>query len=131
MININDKEYKGYNINVSERSFSVSSYKDGKKSERNGIAPYIQIALNNEIDIGIEMNFSYDMFKELELDKDIDITKYITDILYSDELGWVSIIDSEHYSRIKKISDDEYSLSLYVKDGSFDIEVNLEILLKL
>ena len=131
IVKINDIEYKDYDINVIEQSFSAFSYKDGKKSERTGFAPFIQIDLINDIHIGIEMNYSYEMFRENDLDKEIDISKYITDILYSDEKGWVPITNNEHNTRIKKISDNEYDLYLDVKDDSFDIKIELKILFKL
>lgn len=131
IVKINDIEYKDYDINVIEQSFSAFSYKDGKKSERTGVAPFIQIDLIKDIHIGIEMNYSYEMFRENDLDKEIDISKYITDILYSDEKGWVPITNNEHNTIIKRISDNEYNFYLDVKDDSFDIKIVLKVLLKI
>ena len=117
MIKINDKEYRKYNINISWGSFSSTLM--GKKI--NGISPFIKFNINDSILIGLELIFSKEMFMETPINEKVDITRYLTDITYEDNNGWISIIIGNYTCYITRINEKNFILNFHVDYDDFDI----------
>lgn len=110
MIYINNKDYKEYKIDISWGKFSA--YCNGEY--RKGNAPFITFDLDNKKYIGLELNLSKNMFEELQLNKKTKINKYISDITYEDEEGWLSIITGDYNCFISKINNNSFKIELSV-----------------
>lgn len=129
MIKINNLEYNKFEIKISWGNFSVSSY--GHK--RNGIAPFITFHINN-IFIGLEFNFSKEMFENTKIGTKADMKKYISDITFEDEKGWISINDGQYDCNITRINDKKFHITFHIiaydLDDKYDIFIddNIDIL---
>lgn len=111
MIIINNKEYTNYNIKVSWGEFSVSHH--GKR--RKGIAPFITFNIDNDKFVGLEFIFSDEMFKQMKVNIKTNIKEYISDVLYEDKRGWVSIINSAYDCYITRIDDKNFEINFNIK----------------
>ncbi len=83
MITINNKEYNDYLITKNWGKFSI----DSKKQEKQGISPTITFNINDEIVIEVELTITKEELKSYEINKEIDIKKDISDILYNNKNG--------------------------------------------
>ena len=117
MIKINKDEYFNYDIKITWGNFNAQVA--GKKIE--GLAPFIQYNIENKIYIGIEFVFSKEMFESVELNKMININNYISDIIYEDKNGWISLIISKYNCNITRINQDTFKLELSLESNEFDI----------
>lgn len=124
MLKINDVEYKEYTTKVSWGSFSVTS--QGKT--RTGIAPFITFNSNDTIFIGLELTFSDEMFKNCQIDTENNITKYLSDISFEDEKGWISLITGKYNLDITRINEDSFKFNLLVEED--DIKVYIDDIVK-
>lgn len=125
MIIINNKEYDNYTIQVSWGNFSVSY--QGKR--RTGIAPFISFNIENKLFIGLELTFSNNMFKEMKKNIKTNIKEYISDVLYKDERGWISIINSDYDCSITRIDEKNFKINFYIKaEGNIFIDSNITFL---
>jgi hypothetical protein len=123
MIKINNDEYDQYDIKISWGKFVAFSH--GEK--RTGIAPFITFNIENNIFIGLELTISREMFQNIEIGTKIEINKYITDIIYEDEQGWISIGDAKYYCDILREDDKCLKINFYVKcDGVESIEISID-----
>ena len=107
MITINGKQY-----NIDSKKISFGKYRvtqDGKK--RNGKAPFITFKFENIL-LGLETIYDTKELKELNLDDKKDISKYISDITYEDEKGWISLITGNYKCFIQKIDNNKFIIEL-------------------
>ncbi|MBR1936993.1 MAG: hypothetical protein IJ842_04785 [Bacilli bacterium] len=107
MIIINDKKYDNVLKKVSFGEYSVMQ--DGKK--RNGMAPFISFNCDNIL-LGIETNYDKKWLEELKINDKQDISKYVTDIPYEDEKGWVSLILGKDKCFITKVKNNVFTIEL-------------------
>lgn len=132
IISINDKKFNNYETKVSWGEFTVNSYNDNVLSKRTGKSPIILFTID-EIYIEIETTYSKEMFESMKLDKKEDITKYISDITYEDNKGWISIINGEYTCYLIRKNENNFQIILDSKSDEFeklDIRINtiIEIL---
>ncbi len=105
-------------------------YFNGEKI--NGISSFIKFNINDSILIGLELIFSKEMFMETFIDEKVDITRYLTDITYEDNNGWISIIIGNYTCYITRINEKNFILNFYVDYDDFDvlnITINMDILI--
>ena len=122
MIKVNNIEFKSVKTEVIK-----NSYKNTKNNEtREGKSLYIKFICDS-VSVGIENNYDIEMLSKLKLDVKEDITKYLTDIYYEDDKGWISLITSDYKCYITRLDDNKYNINLSVKDYDYDIEVNEDI----
>ena len=126
MIIVNKKKYENLTIDVYYGDYNVT--KEGKK--RTGLSPFISFKTDN-IKIGIETIYDKEWLKELNESNKKDISKFVSDIVYEDEEGWVSLITGDYKCFIEKIDDKEFTLdfSCNAIEGNinFDILINEKI----
>lgn len=106
---INDKNYEKALIKVSFGQYIVNQ--DGKI---NSTALFISFKFGN-IYLGLETVYDKNWLKELKMNDKKDISKYISDITYEDEKGWISLITGKYKCFINR-----------VKDNIFIFELNCE-----
>ena len=100
---INDKNYDNVLKKVSFGEYSVTQ--DGKK--RNGSAPFISFRFDNVL-LGLETIYDKKWLKELKISNKTDISKYISDITYEDEKGWISLITGNYNCFINKVENNKF-----------------------
>jgi len=126
MIKINDLKYDEYDTKITWGDFWVSHH--GIK--RTGVAPFITYD-TNDASIGLELTFSKEMFEDAKKGEQIDIKQYITDIIYDDEKGWISISDREFECSLTKITKKRFNINFHVLaydlDEKFDIFIDDDI----
>ena len=105
MIKINDKNYDNAIKKVSFSEYSVTQ--DGKK--RNGNAFCISFKINNTL-LGFETTYDKKWLEELIINDKKDISKYISDISYEDEKGWISLITGNYKCLINRIKNNIFLL---------------------
>lgn len=129
MIRINNIVYNKFETKISWGNFLVSSY--GYK--RTGVAPFITFYVNN-IFIGLEFTFSKEMFENTVIGIKTDIKEYISDVIFKDEKGWLSINDGQYECNIIRINEKNFHIIFHIiahdLDDEFDIFIDdaIEIL---
>lgn len=126
MIKINDKLYNDYNIKISWGNFEKIYFDEILK----GISPFIKFNLENNIFIGIETCFSKQQIENMKLNEKTNIKQYITDIIYEDENGWISIIIEEYDCDLTKINANEFKIEFFVnfeEDEKYNIAIDTNI----
>lgn len=128
MIKINNVEFIIEEVKISYGKFSVSS----QGCKRQGISPYISFYINdnfgNKNILSIETTYSTDYFKILKVNEEIDCSKYISDIIYTENGIWDSLITGKYTSELIKLDKNKYKIILqcYYKDLDYIIDLNLE-----
>ncbi len=74
MIEINDKKYTNYDIEIVWGKFLIMT-KEGNK--RMGVAPFITFSVKKDLQIGLEFTFSKEMFESLNEGIKTDMKTYI------------------------------------------------------
>ncbi len=120
MIQINNQKYAKYSIDITWEKFSVSSY----DQKRIGLAPFITFNIDNKIFIGLELTFSDESFKSCKIDTKINMTKYLSDICYEDESGWISLSNGKVNFDITKVNDNNFEFNFIVESGDAKIVIN-------
>ena len=105
MIIINNKNYDNFIKKISFGEYSVTL--DGKK--RSGSAFCISFKIDNIL-LGIETTKDKKWFEELKINDKKDISKYISDISYEDEKGWISLITGNYNCLINRIKNNIFVL---------------------
>ena len=118
MIKINGKEYKNYETKASWGKFEAKV--SGRKID--GESPFIMFNIENNIYIGLEFIFSKEMFNKIEINKKINLNKYISDITYEDKKGWISIVTGNYECNVTKISNDCFKLDFLVEPAELDVD---------
>ena len=121
MIIINENKYSIFDYKVSWGKFYVSN--NGKR--RDGKAPFITFNIDNNKYIGLEFTFSDDMFKQMKVNVKTNLKEYISDILYDDEKGWISIIDGNYDIYLTRLSEKEFNINFCIKAHDVDEEFNI------
>lgn len=126
MLIINNKEFNNPSINISFGKYSV--HQNG--IDRDGYSPFISFKYTN-LCIGIETNYDKNWLKELKQNFKEDISKYISDITYEDEKGWISLINGNYKCFISKVEDNIFTTELRCETQEcgeyFDILINEKI----
>ena len=104
---INEKEYTNTFDKVSFGKYSVTQ--DGKK--RVGLSPFITFKSDNII-LGLETVYDKEWLEELKIKDKKDISKYITDITYEDEKGWICLITGNYKCFITRLEDNIFIIEL-------------------
>jgi len=121
MIIINENKYSIFDYKVSWGKFYVSN--NGKR--RDGKAPFITFNIDNNKYIGLEFTFSDDMFKQMKVNVKTNLKEYISDILYDDEKGWISIIDGNYEIYLTRLSEKEFNINFCIKAHDVDEKFNI------
>ncbi len=121
MIIINENKYSIFDYKVSWGKFHVTN--NGKR--RDGKAPFITFNIDNNKYIGLEFTFSDDMFKQMKVNVKTNLKEYISDILYDDEKGWISIIDGNYEIYLTGLSEKEFNINFCIKAHDVDEEFNI------
>ena len=135
MIKINNVKFNIDKTTISWGSFLVSS-KTSRKRE--GISPminfYIVDDLNNKNILSIETIYPDTYFLSLKIGKQIDFTKYVSDILYTVNDFTDSLINSNYSSTLSRVDTNTYKIKIecnynldYTVDISLDENINLEV----
>lgn len=131
MIIINDKNFDNSLKKVSFGEYNVTQ--DGKK--RNGSAPFISFKFDNGL-LGLETIYDKKWLEELKMNNKKDIGKYISDITYEDEKGWISLITGNYNCFITKVKNNVFALEFSCETEEYDehykiilneeVEINFE-----
>ena len=105
MIIINDKNYDTAVKKVSFGEYIVTQ--NGKK--RTGSAPFITFKFDDII-LGLETTYDKKWLEELKINDKKDISKYISDISYEDEKGWISLITGISKCFIDRVENNKFVL---------------------
>lgn len=131
MITINNTKYTVQKIKVTFGNYNVSN----KDKKRNGQSPFIQFYTNDNIFIGIETTYDKEWLKQLKVNDIKNITEYISDIVYEDEKGWISLITGKYTCYLEKINHTNFRLELSCIaeecDEHFDIFIKENIIIDL
>ena len=125
MIRYNDKVY---NKSLYQISFGEYKVKQNGK-ERTGKSPRITFMLD---DFNLMLEFIYDKewIRELKINDKKDISKYVTDIIYNDSKGWISLIYGTYKCFLERIDNEFYLLDFYcntIDEEEFSIVLNEKI----
>lgn len=107
MITINDKNYDNVLKKVSFGEYSVTQ----DSNVRIGSAPIITFKIDNIL-IRLETTYDKKYLEELKINDKKDISKYISDITYEDENGWVSLITGNYNCFITKYRNNKFVFEL-------------------
>ncbi len=105
MIIINGKKFDNPLKKVLFGEYNVTH--DGKKI--NGSAPFISFYFDN-VFLGLETIYDKKWLEELKINDKKDISKYISDITYEDEKGWISLISGISKCFISKVEKNKFVL---------------------
>ena len=122
MIRYNDKVY---NKSLYQISFGEYKVKQNVK-ERTGKSPRITFILD-DFKLGLELVYDKKWIKELKINDKKDISKYVTDIIYNDSKGWISLIYGTYQCFLERIDNELYLLDFYC--NTIDDEEEISIVL--
>lgn len=122
MITINNKKYKDYIVKVEWGKFASNI--SGTMEE--GIAPIIKFILDNKM-IELELAYSDNKFKELEINKKIDLYKYLVGVSYEDDNGWMPIYDDNLTIYLTRINEEYFNIDFKINYTDFDEKINIKI----
>lgn len=111
MIRINDEMYENYSVKIEWGSFEVVS--SGNRIK--GISPFIEFIINDEILIGLETVIDKEQFLNMQINKKVNIERYLTDVTYEDDAGWMSIWNKKLNCAITKISDVKFKIEFNIE----------------
>ena len=118
MIKINNKKYSNYSIEVYWGNIEVTVL--GKKVKNN--SPFIQFNIEDNIFIGIETIIPKEILKSLNIDEEISINQYLTDIIYKDQKGWISVITGKYNCWVTRKSNSNFEIKADINQ-----EINISI----
>ena len=126
MIIINEKNYDNVLKNISFYEYNVTQ--NGKV--RRGSSFFITFKFDNIL-LGLETTYDKKWLDELKINDKKDISKFISDITYEDEKGWISLIDGNYNCFINKINDNRFIIELSCETKEcgdyYNISINEEI----
>lgn len=125
------KKYDKYKIDVSLDKFSVSKHVGKSVTKRIGLAPFITFSISDLIAVGLEMTYSKENLESMKTNENVDITEYISDILYADENGWISLDLGEYKCNITRINKSDFNIKLEVKEKIEEININIDSIVKI
>ena len=110
MIKINRTKYNINDIKVTYGNYSVTQ----AGQERNGISPIIHFK-GDDFFLWVETIYDKDWLSEMNLDTITDISKYISDIAYEDEKGWLSLSYGNYSCTLNKLENKLFNIELICK----------------
>lgn len=124
MIKIENKEYKQYSTSITWETFSAGSL----EKRRSGLAPFITFQVENKY-IGLEFSYAKKMFEKIKPNQSVNVKEYISDILYEDENGWISLLGN-YDCRITRINHNVFNIKFDIEAAeiSIQIDTNIELL---
>lgn len=122
MITVNNKKYKDYIVEVEWGKFASNI--SGTMEE--GIAPIIRFILDNKM-IELELAYSDNKFKELEINKKVDLYKYLVGVSYKDDNGWMPIYDDNLTIYLTRINKDYFNIDFKINYTDFDEKINIKM----
>lgn len=123
MITINDKEYKNFEIEITWSK--IAAVCDAQKIT--GPAPFITFFVDKFI-IGLELIHTKEMFETMKKGIKKDIKKYISDITFEDEKGWISINNGPFQCHIIKKDDKTFNIDFEI--DTYDLDEEFKICIK-
>lgn len=89
---------------------------------------YLFLSLLNVIYFGLETTYDKCWLKELKINDKKDISNYITDIIYEDGKGWISLALGTYKCFIKRIGNNifEFEFNNYVEECGEKIDILLK-----
>ena len=128
MIKINNKISKKYKTKIIWNNFSAVV--NGKKEI--GLAPIIKFFIDNKIIIELELVFSKEKFQELEINKKINISRYLVGVSYEDDKGWLPILNDSTSIYFTRINQTEFNIDFEINSIELDdIKININTCLKI
>lgn len=126
MIKLNNKRYDNYKIEVLWDNFELGS--NNKKIK--GVSPFISFNINNNIIIEIETNISKETLENININEKINITQYLTDIIFEEQKGSRSIIDWKYNFEMTKINSNFFKIEFDINnnDEKIKIDCNVELI---
>lgn len=112
MLIINNKEYKSYD----EKFIDFDPFEgivNGKRKKCNVL--YITLKENN-FKLSIETTYDIEWIKELKIQDEKDISKYVIGLPYEDEKGWIYLSDKCNCT-LCRINNDSFKINF---DGLFE-----------
>lgn len=122
MIKYNNKVYNKVLYKVSFGEYLV--HQNGKK--RIGKSPYITFKFD-DFKLSLELVYDKEWIKELKINDKKEISNYLTDIVYRDNTGWISLICGKYKCYLERINNDDYVLDFWC--NTVDDEEEFHILL--
>lgn len=133
MIKINNVEFIIEKVKISYGKFSVSIHGFRKQ----GISPYISFYINdnfgNKNVLSVETTYPTEYFKTLKLNKEVDFSRFISDIIYTKNGVWDSLITGKYTSRLIKLDKNKCKIILqcYYENLDYIFDLNLEEIIEL
>ena len=126
MIKLNNKKYDNYKIEVLWDNFELGS--NNKKIK--GVSPFISFNIDNNIIIEIETNISKETLENININEKINITQYLTDIIFEEQKGSRSIIDWKYNFEMTKINSNFFKIEFDINnnDEKIKIDCNVELI---
>lgn len=120
MIKLNNTLYSKLSYKVSFGDYQVKQ--NGKK--RTGKSPRITFMWDN-FNLMLELIYDKKWIRELKINNKKDISKYVTDIIYDDGKGWISLIYGTYQCFLKRIDNELYLLDFYCNIIEYEEEFNI------
>lgn len=120
MIKLNNKTYNKVLYEVCFGKYQVKQ--NGKK--RTGEAPYITFILD-DFKLGLELVYDKNWIKELKINNKKNISSYLTDIIYKDNKGWISLIYGTYKCFLERIDNENYLLDFCCNTIEDEAEFNI------
>ena len=126
MIKLNNKRYDNYKIEVLWDNFEICS--NDKKIK--GVSPFISFNIDNNIIIEIETSISKETLENININEKINITQYLTDIIFEEQKGSRSIIDWKYNFEMTKINSNFFKIEFDINnnDEKIKIDCNVELI---
>ena len=126
MIKLNNKKYDNYKIEVLWDNFELGS--NNKKIK--GVSPFISFNIDNNIIIEIETSISKETLENININEKINITQYLTDIIFEEQKGSRSIIDWKYNFEMTKINSNFFKIEFDINnnDEKIKIDCNVELI---
>ena len=130
LIIINNNIYKNFDIEVNNIKYKTKNFYTGETNI--GYSPCFKINICDKIFIQIETMLLERKLENLSIGKNINIKRYITDILYKNERGWETLTEDKYTIFIRKEKEDIFFLDFTLteknnKKYSIILNVNLKI----
>lgn len=132
MLKINNKDYKLEELDCRWGKFT-RTYNSITKT---GVAPrffFFTSDNDDEIELLLELTITDQEFINMPLGKELDMKEEVTDIGYSDELGWLSLAGNKCEFKVTKIDLNKFLFKFKCEDSfeNINFEINEEIKLEL
>ena len=108
LIIINNNIYKKFDIEVNNIKYKTKNFYTGEINE--GYSPCFEFNICDKIFIQIETMLLETKLENLSIGKNINIKRYITDILYKNERGWETLTEDKYTIFIRKEEEDIFFL---------------------